>query len=83
MMTHGWALVATICSLLSALCFVLAKILDTDARSMIEEFESKFPGRCVICSYARFGRQHGLTSATPAHEGCPERDDAGWSGGDE
>jgi len=29
---------------------------------MIEEFTDAFPGRCMICSYHRFGRQEGLTN---------------------
>ena len=41
----------------------------------IEEFEEKFPGRCIICSYHRFGLQEGYVdpgTKPDKHEGCPE-----------
>lgn len=49
--------------------------LQHSGRKMINEFAKKFPGRCVICAYHRYGVLHGFIAARttpPAHHGCPE-----------
>ena len=40
-----------------------AYVRDQDAR-MLAEFREKFPGRCPVCSYHRYGRLNGYTSPT-------------------
>lgn len=43
--------------------------------NVLEQFERRFPGRCAICSYHRYGVTHGhVAPGVPvdAHEGCPE-----------
>lgn len=48
--------------------------MDRTAKRMVEEYMAAFPGRCMICSYHRFGLQEGLTQAPepPPHD-CIER----------
>ena len=47
--------------------------LDASARKMIEDFERAFPGKCPICSYHRFGWQHGFErDPEPPPHICPE-----------
>jgi hypothetical protein len=43
---------------------------------MVEDFEKHFPGKCVICSYQRYGYANGMTNDPnpPPHAHCPERD---------
>lgn len=43
----------------------------------ITDFQRKFPGRCMICSYHRYGISHGHTSGPcPEHECIESRRDA-------
>jgi hypothetical protein len=49
------------------------------ARGVVEEFARKFPGRCMICSMHRFGRNSGYEQRSePEPHECIERipDDA-------
>ena len=32
------------------------------AEKMVERFVELFPGKCMICSYHRYGLSHGLTA---------------------
>jgi hypothetical protein len=41
---------------------------------MVDEFETKFPARCMICSLQRYGFTHGHTaSPLPERHWCIER----------
>lgn len=46
---------------------------ESATREMLADFEKHFPGRCPICSFARYGRQIGVDDAWPpkAHD-CPD-----------
>lgn len=35
---------------------------DAYIEQMIDEFEARFPGKCIICSMHRYGRLHGMES---------------------
>lgn len=40
----------------------------------VEQFRQQFPGRCMICSYHRYGYDHGFEqSPTPPAHRCIER----------
>lgn len=44
------------------------------ARRTIAEFQRRFPKRCPICSYHRWGiLMYGTTWPPPEHADCPER----------
>ncbi len=45
-------------------------------KGMMEDFEKHFPGKCIICSYQRYGYANGFTNnpMPPPHANCPERD---------
>jgi len=45
----------------------------TLAMEMIQRFEDEFPGRCVICSYHKYGVTHGLTSGPVPEHDCIEK----------
>ena len=36
--------------------------LNESTEDMIGEFIARFPGKCIICSYHRFGYSHGMTA---------------------
>lgn len=43
------------------------------ARRTLAEFQRRFPGRCPICSFHRYGLTTGATSEpVPEHRDCPE-----------
>lgn len=42
------------------------------AKKMVKDFEEKFPGKCMICSYHRFGVSHGYVSGEVRLHDCPE-----------
>lgn len=37
------------------------------------EFVRLFPGRCPVCSYHRYGDNHGFKGPPPGPHACPER----------
>lgn len=43
---------------------------------MIENFQKHFDGKCIICSYQRYGYANGFTDDPnpPFHDHCPERE---------
>lgn len=44
------------------------------AEDMCRDFAKTFPGKCMICSYHRFGRDHGMTTEPePAPHDCIDR----------
>lgn len=45
--------------LLGGLIATYVRILRADARRDAEDFRRKFPGRCMICSYRRYGIDYG------------------------
>jgi hypothetical protein len=46
----------------------------TATRRMLDDFVRRYPGRCPICSYHRYGPTHGHTSkAEPEPHDCIER----------
>jgi hypothetical protein len=63
-----------------AMCFRLWRYGwpdDDCAREIVEEFARKFPGRCMICSMHRFGRNNGYEQKPePEPHDCIERDPA-------
>lgn len=47
---------------------------EARARHTVEEFAAKFPGRCMICSMHRFGRNNGYEQRPePEPHDCIER----------
>jgi len=55
-----------------------------EARLLVAEFREHFPGRCMVCSYHRYGVLHGMVSGPPPeHDYCPESSSsvAGHTGG--
>ena len=40
---------------------------------MAREFAREFPGRCLVCSFHRFGVEHGLTSGPVRAHSCSDR----------
>lgn len=42
------------------------------AKRMVAEFRERFPGRCIICSYHRYGVQNGYTAGPPDPHDCIE-----------
>ena len=43
------------------------------AGKTVQEFTERFPGRCPICSFHRYGLQHDCaTGPVPPHGGCHE-----------
>ena len=46
-----------------------------DVEKMLDEFEERFPGKCPICSYHRFGLTHGYEKKLkPKKHYCPEKE---------
>lgn len=35
---------------------------EIHAKKIVKEFSEIFPGKCFICSYHRFGYEHGMTN---------------------
>jgi hypothetical protein len=53
----------------------ILRLFGWDAETTIREFEERFPGRCPICAYHRYGIVEGHVRAdepVPDHFGCPE-----------
>lgn len=51
-------------------------VFGGSARHVLDEFVHRFPTRCPICSFHRYGISHGHVDPTepvPKHEGCPEQ----------
>lgn len=51
------------------------KMRYRSAMAEIDEFERKFPGKCIICSYHAYGINHGhVKPSEPVspHDLCPE-----------
>ena len=40
------------------------------AEEIVREFAEAFPGKCFICSYHRYGIEHGLTSKPLGEHDC-------------
>ena len=52
-------------------------LMRKQAQRDIEKFRKAFgPERCPVCSYHRYGYQHGFEDSPepPAHMDCPEAD---------
>lgn len=53
---------------------IAAMLLARSARNMVEEFEQRFHGRCLICSYHKYGFMHGHEdSPRPKPHDCIEQ----------
>lgn len=64
--------VAAISLLVTLWCL---KAVRASSKDMFEGFLVRFPGRCPICSYHRFGLTHGFNvpNQPDPHENCPEK----------
>lgn len=52
-----------------------AALREAHAERMVRDFQQAFPGRCPVCSYARYGAMFGFEPSpgvVPPHW-CPER----------
>jgi hypothetical protein len=77
-MDPRWVVLIGACLLIAA--FVGAAVAVVRWRRRVDrewlaEFERRFPGRCPICSYWRYGHYNGFEvgEVPPPHEHCPER----------
>jgi hypothetical protein len=62
-----------VCIFFAFVAFVFVRWEKKEAVRMLAEFERAFPGYCPICSYARYGRQIGVSNAWPPKEHkCPD-----------
>lgn len=52
--------------------FLFRYLCKKEAKSMLTEFQQKFPGRCPICAYHDYGVREGFIPPSPPdeHPGC-------------
>lgn len=50
------------------------RTMDEVVTDMVYGFREEFPGKCMICSFHRYGRDHGMTlEPEPAPHDCIDR----------
>lgn len=73
-----WRLIeglACLCLLAPSWPLLIWEAREEAARKLVEKFAHRFPGKCMICSFYRFGRNNGFHAERPEpepHE-CIER----------
>jgi len=40
---------------------IITWLFQKDNEKVIKEWKKKFPRKCIICSYHKFGYEHGMT----------------------
>jgi hypothetical protein len=68
---------ACLCLLAPGWPLLIWEAREREARKLVEQFERRFPGKCMICSMHRFGRNNGYEQKPePEPHDCIERDPA-------
>ena len=55
--------------------YLVRRGMNKSAVALLAEFRTRFPGKCAICAYHRWGIQMGFegeSSKPKAHDKCPE-----------
>jgi len=61
-------------ALLAVGWLLMRRKIQRDTRRELADFLQRFPARCPVCAFWRWGRQYGVdyTPAPPLHQRCPE-----------
>jgi hypothetical protein len=51
----------------------LTNIHDHATLKMVSDFKTRFPNKCVICSYYRWGANNGFNPSVPDEHECIEK----------